>query len=1605
MSSDPKAEGVENTATRSQPPAPPAERLPFPVEAPLAGAWTEVLRVLRAEAEATPNKDQRASLMHAVAELEESLLGDQPAAARSYLASYNARSAFRPPLDALIRLYRRRASFANLGKLLDAQARTATSARDRADALTLRGELSEDALSDRDAAVTAYQAAVAADPTHALAWANLDRVALVRGDATQRANALAHLARLTHDPARRAALLFELSEVHASKATPEALGDALRCLQEASTIASVRWRALLGVERLALRLGRLDTAAAAMEARASIAGAVSMGRIAGAQVGASSQELGDPEIARRLAASLHLSAARVHLSFAPELASIPRRIEQVVALGDDLRSRLGSMIVADLAGDIEESARHAEWLLASGHGDDSLRASLHFRCAERAAMEGRAAEAGEALRAALRSDPNSGAARAALVEQSSVAGDLETLLAQLDRLGAQAPDPADRAALWRASALVVVLLRRDGREALRRVREALELQPGDVVGRRVQLFLLRRRDLAAASGDAVSVARERLAASEALLPHVSDPDERAALLLERLFDELVDLHDAKAAAITAEQLVEASGDAVWPREVAALLWASVGSMAFASRWAEALSDGTDGAWAALASRWAWAAGDESRARTLAVEAHRRDPGDRYLTALLMRMAATGREGALLLEVAERAADADPSDGPRWLVLAAAWLRSLGAQDLSRRALSAAADRAPADASVRAAVFGSSTWLEDAEVRAAILARDDLPSEGSPELVALRIEEVLLRLFVDRDPAAAEAALERLVARGGRDEVAATLLELVVRGASAGPDSAASAEALRALLAIVDNDDPLRAGLELELARVLGGSAATQDEAAAARELIDSDRPTTAATRLLSLLDALQRGAFEQVPTALLRIAEVEEGDAQERLRSVALAGLWARGRTREALALAEQIPGRAASTLVRSELPPGGVEGAGVFARALSERARLAGRDTQRSWRAAAANWHSVGGDPASALAEAESVLASRPNDVLARDVQRVSSRRLGRWEGVVDACEALGRAVRDGERAARFWEEAGVVAVERLQQPERGERALREALERSPGREVAYVLLRRQLEGRNDVAALESLVSRRLTAESAPDARAALLWEQARLRRALGLREGALESAGAVVALEPHHVAALALIAEIHAASGRLREAAEALAALGSAPSAPQGQRRAALLGALEIVQGRLDDEAGALSLLARVEEYGWLDEALALRAVALAEGAGDAGAALRFAESALRLARTDEARVAAHLRLVAIQAGVAGDRAGAWRAAGRAHEAFPGSIEVLRAVAGQGTADQVAPLARATIEALRQRLAVGADVAATAADLSAAASVAGDPVLSRAAARVARWGGASIEVVAPGAPTRGSLRDPARLLRVRAAADRGRAVEIIEAVEPELLALRGLTLDALRLGRGERSRAGSPAHAAVAPYAAACGVTDFELYVGGGDDRVLAIPGDTLAVVLGPRVDLAGDLDARYRLVVEVLLATRSLGGWSADDPRRCDGRLAASLAAAGIDVPEAATDAALAKAVGKLQSRKVRKAVAEYGKSLGAAEAWRDLRSAAAGIRGTARRSALAVSGAVSAAMADARRDDGADRGPAALDTLAFAVSDALAAVALDLGTDHV
>ena len=203
---------MSQTPTISQPPEPltsTPSRIP-PAPAPEALAALEgTVRRLRAELAATADRARQARLLAEIADLEERS-GDEPAAARDYLAAYNADSAFREPLEGLVRLLEKRRSLKNLGKLVDALARVATSPDEKVRALLMRAAYQADVANDvADAKGTARDATeVEGAPVaeQASAWLALEVLAGRTGDtAVARAGADApRELRLRPDVARAA---------------------------------------------------------------------------------------------------------------------------------------------------------------------------------------------------------------------------------------------------------------------------------------------------------------------------------------------------------------------------------------------------------------------------------------------------------------------------------------------------------------------------------------------------------------------------------------------------------------------------------------------------------------------------------------------------------------------------------------------------------------------------------------------------------------------------------------------------------------------------------------------------------------------------------------------------------------------------------------------------------------------------------------------------------------------------------------------------------------------------------------------------------------------------------------------------------------------------------------------------------------------------------------------------------------------------------------------------------------------------------------------------------------------------------------------------------
>lgn len=156
-------------------------------------ALTAAAARLHAELEAASEDGARALVLHEMAVLLERA-GDDPGAARDYLAAFNADPELREPLEALVALLHRRRSVKNLGKLLEALGRAATSNEEAARALVERAAFVLEQQADAVLAKSILSEAVAEAPDDLTAWLELEILAGKEGDLTARLDALAERA-------------------------------------------------------------------------------------------------------------------------------------------------------------------------------------------------------------------------------------------------------------------------------------------------------------------------------------------------------------------------------------------------------------------------------------------------------------------------------------------------------------------------------------------------------------------------------------------------------------------------------------------------------------------------------------------------------------------------------------------------------------------------------------------------------------------------------------------------------------------------------------------------------------------------------------------------------------------------------------------------------------------------------------------------------------------------------------------------------------------------------------------------------------------------------------------------------------------------------------------------------------------------------------------------------------------------------------------------------------------------------------------------------------------------------------------------------------------
>ena len=371
---------------------------------------------MRAELAATTDRPRQGRLLMQVAELEERI-GDEPAAARDYLAAFNADPAFREPLEALVRLLEKRRSVKNLGKLIDAMVRAATAPEEKVRALLMQATYQADVTEDLvEAKRSAFEAtAVEGAPAQELssAWLVAEVIAGRAGDPEGRTAALAERSKHAAQPEWRALLLMDRARVAAAAGQVDeatALLKEARSLESAATFAatalleSITRDAAGGPEGR----GRAEALAEAIEEGAALAEQAALGDTLGDSLGVPRWARATP---RLVDAWLSAADARERLG---QLDRAAWTLDHALAFfrrGDGERDPLAEgalvtarMRVAGRAGDTELAAKLAEERLA-GEKDGAIAAALAIRVAEHAIAQKDAPRALRALSQAVAGDP------------------------------------------------------------------------------------------------------------------------------------------------------------------------------------------------------------------------------------------------------------------------------------------------------------------------------------------------------------------------------------------------------------------------------------------------------------------------------------------------------------------------------------------------------------------------------------------------------------------------------------------------------------------------------------------------------------------------------------------------------------------------------------------------------------------------------------------------------------------------------------------------------------------------------------------------------------------------------------------------------------------------------------------------------------------------------------------------------------------------------------------------------------------------------------------------------------------------------------------------
>ncbi len=1423
---------------------------------PGAGLVAATIERLREEHGKADSAQMRAVLLHEIALLEEHM-GDEGAAARDQLSAVNEQPDYREPLEQLITIIERRQSYKNLGKLLERLGRVADTPEEIERAhLDLAAHLARFE-NNPEAARQALETALAQAPESAALWYALEVVAGKLGDADLRQRALKSRVDLTQHSSWRALLAIDLGRLAAEVSDIElAVGSLQKAIDQASPATFIAARAL---EELARREERPDLLATALETQATLIER-------SLEDPTTADSLGVPTFRQSTAhlAMCWLGAAESHRARGDINAAVQLLDKALARLPDEPSLLHARMNAAESAGDTKTAAHLSEASLAR-NAQGPLAAALWLRVAEASASEGDGAGALKAVKSALEQDPACIPARALELDLLSGGTDGAALASTLEETAGQLPSDEGRARYYLMAANAWARLAGESQGAKAALSQAAMFgTPHPVVARIARLLASNTKNsswydeatkrLIATGADGAEklslwfeLARQRMlrgdpgAALQALgqLAELPEGDWLANALLAYTLpltpapadtDEALTLSETRAV----RELASIETDSTTARALSlahALRTAKSGGADEALKiLADLNTDDPHGLVVAIAMYWLLRQrGDLKRAADVLNECGAGQTNEALAASLcleagMMYWRSGDRKAAV--ECFARAHEREPEPGGVMLGWA---LRAAEPNDLDARRQA----------------------LESAQETSALFSLERFGLEVTRTGLGTEALEALASIGADAPAELRQAAMLAKVLSMNGGDIGGSLdpLREFARQDATTSTLALAAEHLHEL-------EQARSGQldAVRLERTASAWAAQDPSLVAALEWLaaawaasDPAREVLARRTIAQRLDP-ELGPAVEASASLL--SSLVMGDPEPLLAS-----------------------NEPAARLANLELAPPGSDPR-RRASAMLNVGDVLGEESASLCRALGAYNQLCLGNAQHALTAFRSVVEAFPDEVIGWEGLRQAALTVNDRAAVAEACAALGDATSDDQEGAKFWEEAALILIDELDDPERGEFALARAVERDVGRFVSFDRLFRIVRARKDGKRLLDLISQRLEVAEDPAELAKLFWERARVLRQSGDHSAALSALENVTMLETDHVGALALAGEVYLSTKQFPEAAEKLAKLSTLNEAPSRQRLMSGVAAVDIYEKRLGDHQAALDVLLSLHRSGLSTLPVRERLAKVAAACQDWDSATQVLEELMRERETQEGRVEAARLAMVIHRDEQQDPLGAADAAKCLLTELPADGEALELVLSdilnaeqtehfleQGRASLVSSLMKEPLDAERvdrlARIALKLENAPLRqAALGALVAVGeGSPEIDQELfgldQRVAH-----IPQMAIGDEVLPELADPE---------DTGPIAELMQQLATTLCEALGPNLATFNVGRRQKvnPRAGLPLRNEVAAWAGALGLGDFDLYVGGPDEQgVFGIASETPALVVGPAV--TAPLDAQNRAAV---------------------------------------------------------------------------------------------------------------------------------------------